>query len=795
MKRWIIRFAAVVILLLAFPVFAVPNHVSAQEVGTTYYVDYKNGDDNNDGKSESTPWKTAKKVNETVFQPGDKILLKAGSVWNGERFAPLGNGTKEAHITIDRYGEGNKPVLNGNGVVNECVYLNNQEYWTIQNLEITNDTEVDAGDRRGIYIRGENGGELNSIHIKNCDIHDIKGVVWGSIKNRGDQYTCGGIRIWIYGNQFCKFDDLKIENCNFWHSTGMAINMQSDYAAANLSDNSRKSTNVVVRNVYTSDIGASAIIIGDCQGLLVDHVATMDNGFYIDDYAIGVMVPNFEIRTYDCIYQYCEVARQPWSNDGMAWDVDWGNGGTHIYQYNYSHENPNGVYMLCNAYEASQGCQVIFRYNISQNDGTGKFRHSAGSGTNDLFYNNTIYNEEGGVEISGGKGWKFYNNIFDVEGKAAYGNCVYDYNCYYGDEGASTDAHKVVGDPKFSYPGGGDDGIETADAYKLLAGSPCIDAGMVVENNGGFDFFGNALYSGRPDIGAHEVTAGEAKAAERSKVISYDDLTVGEETGQFRYEGDWSREDKAFGYEKGIHKSNTAGDTATFKFNGTKIRLYATKDTDYGIGGISIDGGEEVMVDFYNPGTDSSWIPSQDGVLVYTSPQLSPGNHTMTLRVTGTKGKYASDHYVSIDRVRVDSCVDEQKADITVNDGVTGNAENQFEYVGIWHHDNYQVEKNYEADEHWTNSEGASVNFRFTGTRIKLFGIKDENEGIAGITIDDGEEVMVDCYSPDRKFQTLLFESDELSPGSHTLKVRFTGTKNENASDTVLSLDKAVVTP
>ena len=90
---------------------------------------------------------------------------------------------------------------------------------------------------------------------------------------------------------------------------------------------------------------------------------------------------------------------------------------------------------------------------------------------------------------------------------------------------------------------------------------------------------------------------------------------------------------------------------------------------------------------------------------------------------------------IFIIRVRVDSSVDEQKADITVNDGVTGNAENQFEYVGIWHHDNYQVEKNYEADEHWTNSEGASVNFRFTGT------------------------------------------------------------KNENASDTVLSLDKAVVTP
>ena len=73
-------------------------------------------------------------MNRTTFQPGDRILLKAGSVWNGERFAPLGSGAEGAQITIDKYGDGNKPVLNGNGAVNECVYLNNQEYWDIRNL-------------------------------------------------------------------------------------------------------------------------------------------------------------------------------------------------------------------------------------------------------------------------------------------------------------------------------------------------------------------------------------------------------------------------------------------------------------------------------------------------------------------------------------------------------------------------------------------------------------------------------------------------------------------------------------
>ncbi|MGN0305451.1 MAG: hypothetical protein ACI4D2_04770, partial [Lachnospiraceae bacterium] len=111
MKRWIIKFAAIAVLLLTLPVLGLSGKALAQESGTTYYVDYRTGDDNNDGKSEAAPWKTARRVNETIFQPGDKILLRAGSVWNGERFAPSGSGAEGAHITIDRYGEGNKPIL------------------------------------------------------------------------------------------------------------------------------------------------------------------------------------------------------------------------------------------------------------------------------------------------------------------------------------------------------------------------------------------------------------------------------------------------------------------------------------------------------------------------------------------------------------------------------------------------------------------------------------------------------------------------------------------------------------
>ena len=47
-------------------------------------------------------------------------------------------------------------------------------------------------------------------------------------------------------------------------------------------------------------------------------------------------------------------------------------------------------------------------------------------------------------------------------------------------------------------------GLRLADGYKLQAGSPAINAGATVSDNGGLDFWGDALYAGSPDVGAYE---------------------------------------------------------------------------------------------------------------------------------------------------------------------------------------------------------------------------------------------------------------------------------------------------
>lgn len=84
--------------------------------GKTYYVDYRNGDDANNGLTPETAWKTLDKVNSMIFKPGEHILFKRGGLWHG-RLEIRSSGSKGNPITFGAYGEGDKPILIGRGSV------------------------------------------------------------------------------------------------------------------------------------------------------------------------------------------------------------------------------------------------------------------------------------------------------------------------------------------------------------------------------------------------------------------------------------------------------------------------------------------------------------------------------------------------------------------------------------------------------------------------------------------------------------------------------------------------------
>ena len=69
--------------------------------GTRYYVSNE-GDDNNDGLSPETPWKTLNQVSQAELNDGDGVLFKRGDLFRGCFKAQNG-------VTYGAYGEGEKP--------------------------------------------------------------------------------------------------------------------------------------------------------------------------------------------------------------------------------------------------------------------------------------------------------------------------------------------------------------------------------------------------------------------------------------------------------------------------------------------------------------------------------------------------------------------------------------------------------------------------------------------------------------------------------------------------------------
>jgi hypothetical protein len=102
------RYALLLLIFISSRVLTACTNVPWSGVRQDYYIDSSNGDDNNSGMSENSPWKTLDMVSSVTFQPGDNIYFKRGSSYEG--CATInGDGTADNPITISAYGTGDAP--------------------------------------------------------------------------------------------------------------------------------------------------------------------------------------------------------------------------------------------------------------------------------------------------------------------------------------------------------------------------------------------------------------------------------------------------------------------------------------------------------------------------------------------------------------------------------------------------------------------------------------------------------------------------------------------------------------
>ncbi|MGG3309442.1 S-layer homology domain-containing protein [Paenibacillus lautus] len=532
--------------------------------GTVYYVS-ADGDDANDGKSESQSWRTLEKVNNMSYAPGDRILFKAGDVWNGSLKLRGISGTADAPIVFSSYGNIKglgRPVINGNGTTTteRSVIIENYKgvtdktmsatidvvdgsYLEFSNFELTNYHPDIISQRAGINIRTASTTvsewEANprmGIVVKNNYIHDVNGNPKGWKIGSGGILILGNITdVLVEGNIVKRVDIEGIRNAGLYKEGDIKANFP------------RVFKDIIFRNNYVEEVQGDGFVMSN-----VGENGRMEYNTVVKHSAKDVGNVNYAglwvIAVKDMVMQYNEVYGGVYGyNDGQAFDVDMFSEGA-LYQYNYSHSNRGGFMLFMDGSTNS-----VARYNISVNDGDGRYLlHYLPTQAQyaPLIHNNTFFTDENistKIFNTSGKYARLYNNIFYSKadtpmGATSFSGGEIKNNIFYPGTGIKGTAFPgaVVEDnifesPKLARPGEEPKDIIQADAslfdaeklngYKLLSDSPAINAGLDVSvhtpsvwGKADKDFYDNPLTDGKADIGAHEYS-GDAPANRVPEVL------------------------------------------------------------------------------------------------------------------------------------------------------------------------------------------------------------------------------------------------------------------------------------
>ncbi|MFJ7934607.1 discoidin domain-containing protein [Sporosarcina sp. NPDC096371] len=564
-RRIFCMMALLAVLQLPMQSLLFASTVQAEQMaGRDYYISSQNGNNNSDGKTAAKSWETLEKLKEVELQPGDRVLLESGSVFND--FIHLRNvhGTAENPIIITSYGEGNKPVINGNGqgvwyqdyvqgldnaghkkegYVSSTILLYDSSFIEISQLEITNQSDdwdymqskseqlKQRMSRTGVAGIAQNSGTMEHIYLDNLYIHDIDGNLEDKHMNNG------GIQFNVSKPEneaetgIARYHDIRITNNRIQnvHRSGIAVGytyQHNQFIKAEISDETASKyghTEILIDGNYIQEAGNDAIVIMYADRPVIRNNVSDKSGADLDDgypgYWMSFSAGIWSWKTKNALFEYNEVFDTvgEGNGDGQAWDIDYSDGT--IYQYNYSHNNGGGALLVC----LTDSVNGTFRYNISQND-LKAFLTFQGNPLAKV-YNNVFY-------VDGDRSTRVHHPEPQKRGGVAYvannifynassnnpndewnpgNNKTFTNNLYYGYESIpANDQFAIVADPLFENAGKAPDSttgvahpIEQFAAYKLTKDSPAINKGAYIRNNATTDFFKQPIGL-LPDIGVHE---------------------------------------------------------------------------------------------------------------------------------------------------------------------------------------------------------------------------------------------------------------------------------------------------
>ncbi|HSW82819.1 MAG TPA: hypothetical protein VLH12_05055, partial [Usitatibacter sp.] len=166
-----------------------------------------------------------------------------------------------------------------------------------------------------------------------------------------------------------------------------------------------------------------------------------------------------------------------------------------------------------------------------------------------------------------------------------------------------------------------------------------------------------------------------------------------------------------------------------------------------GIATVSVDGGAGKDVDLFAHPTDEIHTP------IITISDLSPGQHTLRIQVTGRQNVQALGNAVVVDAFDVEptrtvSHWQDTNPDVSYT-GTWTKSSNNFNWSGSGVSNLPELP----VTAHESVVAGDKVTLPFRGNAISLIGYRGPDAGIASIQIDSAPATEVDMYAPAAIFQ------------------------------------------
>jgi hypothetical protein len=216
------------------------------------------------------------------------------------------------------------------------------------------------------------------------------------------------------------------------------------------------------------------------------------------------------------------------------------------------------------------------------------------------------------------------------------------------------------------------------------------------------------------------------------------------------------------------------------RFSGERVRWVGPKQPNYGKADVYIDGVKRQTVDCYEPKASATLSTE-----LFKAEGLKDGPHTLEIRLVGQKNPASTSTIVVIDRFEVGG--------INAGGGGVRIDEAKGTLAGPWIKGNNSTY--YAKAYHYSRYTNASFKATFTGTKVAWIGPKTGAYGRARVYIDGVQQGTTVSQRGTMGWRERVWESKKLTPGTHTIEIRPTATKDPQSRGLNVVIDALDVTP